>query len=71
MDNNELLSQVASLINAQTEVLDARFLQIDNRLDKLEEHIKEVEKQNRLLQRQIDDLQVRLAAEEEIGRAHV
>ena len=50
MDNNELLSQVASLINAQTEVLDARFLQIDNRLDKLEEHI--------------DDLQVRLAAEE-------
>ena len=64
MDNNELLSQVASLINAQTEVLDARFLQIDNRLDILEEHIKEVEKQNRLLQRQIDDLQVRLAAEE-------
>ena len=64
MDNNELLSQVASLINAQTEVLDARFLQIDNRLDKLEEHIKEVEKPNRLLQRQIDDLQVRLAAEE-------
>ncbi len=64
MDNNELRSQVASLINAQTEVLDARFLQIDNRLDKLEEHIKEVEKQNRLLQRQIDDLQVRLAAEE-------
>ncbi len=98
MDNNELLNQIASLLETQTEVLDKRFQKIDERLTNVEDlarstavelrktqimiendvakridalfdgykltHEKqwELENQNRQLQLQIDDLQVRVAA---------
>ena len=60
MENNELLSQIASLIHEQTEVLDTRFQQIDNRLDKVEGELTEVKSQLTEVRDRLSDVENRL-----------
>lgn len=60
MENNELLSQIASLIHEQTEVLDTRFQQIDNRLDNIEGELTEVKVRLTNVENRLTDVENRL-----------
>jgi len=55
VDNNELLSQIKSLLDAQTEQIDKRFAEQDKRMDHLEARFDEQDKRMDRLEARFDE----------------